>query len=301
MGVIQLLLYLCFAVFVVATVARIVRYARTPVHVRWELYPVAHEKGRHEHGGSFFEESQWWEKPREVDHVNEAREMAREIFLLNGVRRNNRRLWIWSLPFHAGLYCLIGWMGLLVCGALLQLAGMGADAGFSRLVHGLATIAGYVGLVLTCVGALGLLAFRFRDRDMRKFNTPADYLGLVWFAGAAALGLVAYATQDPTFDQLRGFVASVLSFRAAAPLSPLVATAVALGVVLIAIIPLTRMIHFAAKYFLYHDVRWSDEPLRAGSKLEARLKAALAYGVSWDAAHIQKGKTWAEVATEEPE
>jgi nitrate reductase gamma subunit len=301
MGVTQLLLYLCFVIFVVVTIARVVRYARSPVHVRWELYPVAHEKGRHEHGGSFFEESQWWEKPREIDHVNEAREMAREIFLLNGVRRNNRGLWTWSLPFHSGLYVLVGWMGLLIVGAVLQLAGVGPDNGFFRLVRGVTTLAGYVGLALTCCGALGLLVYRARDRDMRKFNTPADYIGLIWFAAAALLGLIAYAAQDPSFDQLRGFVASVVSFRAAAPLNPLVAAAVAVGAVLIAYIPLTRMIHFAAKYFLYHDVRWSDEPLRTGSKLEARVKAALDYGVSWDAPHIQKGKTWAEVATEEPE
>jgi nitrate reductase gamma subunit len=156
-------------------------------------------------------------------------------------------------------------------------------------------------MVLTSFGALGLLVFRIRDRDMRKFNAPADYLGLVWFAGAALLGLVAYGTQDPAFDQLRAFVAAVLSFRTAAPVSPLVAAAVAAGAVLIAYIPLTRMIHFAAKYFLYHDVRWSDEPLRTGSKLEARVMSALNYGVSWNGPHIQKGKTWAEVATEEPE
>jgi len=301
MGVIQLLLYLCFVIFVVVTAAKVIRYARTPVHVRWELYPVAHEKGRHEHGGSFFEESEWWNKPREIDHVNEAREMAREIFLLNGVRRNNRGLWVYSLPFHGGLYCLIGWMGLLIFGAILMLTGVAFDNTFFRLVRGLTSVMGYAGMVLTSFGALGLLVFRIRDRDMRKFNAPADYLGLVWFAGAALLGLVAYGTQDPAFDQLRAFVAAVLSFRTAAPLSPLVAAAVAVGAVLIAYIPLTRMIHFAAKYFLYHDVRWSDEPLRTGSKLEARVMSALNYGVSWNGPHIQKGKTWAEVATEEPE
>ena len=42
-----------------------------PMHVRWELYPVAHEKGRASYGGSYFEEVDWWTKPREVDKLGE--------------------------------------------------------------------------------------------------------------------------------------------------------------------------------------------------------------------------------------
>jgi nitrate reductase gamma subunit len=156
-------------------------------------------------------------------------------------------------------------------------------------------------MALTALGALGLLRFRAGNRDMRKFNAPTDYLNLVWFAGAAVWGLVAYGLQDPAFDQIRTFVAAVISFGAAPPLSAMVTVAVVAGVVLIAYIPLTRMIHFASKYFLYHEVRWSDEPLRAGGKIEARARSALNYGVSWGAPHIQTGKTWAEVATEEAE
>jgi len=61
------------------------------------------------------------------------------------------------------------------------------------------------------------------------------------------------------------------------------------------------MMHLFAKYFLYHNVRWEDEPNVKGGKLEKKVKEALNFGVSWSAPHIQAGKTWAEVATTLPE
>ena len=40
-----LLTYLGLAVFILAVLKRIVAYKRNPMHLRWELYPVAHEGG----------------------------------------------------------------------------------------------------------------------------------------------------------------------------------------------------------------------------------------------------------------
>ena len=301
MSALQVLLYLSFVVFIIAVIVKVRRYQTAPVHMRWELYPVAHEKGRHQYGGSFFEESEWWKKEREIDHVNEAREMAAEILLLKGVRLNNRKLWIYSFPFHGGLYLLCGWMGLILVGAILQLVGIDQTGVIIAILRPVTSVIGYAGLALTGLGALGLFFFRVGVADMRKFNAPADYLHLIWFVAAAGLGLWAYATQDPAFDRLRGFVAGAISFRAGEPMGPVLTAAIAVGLLLIAYIPFTRMVHFAAKYFLYHDVRWSDEPNARGSKIEQRVMSAFNYGVSWRADHIQTGKTWAEVATEDKE
>jgi nitrate reductase gamma subunit len=300
MGPLQLLVYACLLISVVAVVVKVVRYASAPVHMRWELYPVAHEKGRHHYGGSIFEEPDWWTKPRAIDHVNEVREMAHEILLLKGVRLNNRRLWVWSFPFHIGLYLVVGWLALLVVGAIFELAGV-ATGSAHAIVRLLGIAAGYAGMVLTAVGSIGLFGFRTGNADMRRFNAPADYLHLLWFAGAAIFGLVAYGLYDPGFDGLRSFTVDSIALRAAPPLPAAVTIAVVAGMLLVAYIPFTRMIHFAAKYFLYHEVRWSDEPLVRGGKIESRVKAALNYGVGWSADHIQTGKTWAEVATEEKE
>jgi hypothetical protein len=47
-------------------------------------------------------------------------------------------------------------------------------------------------------------------------------------------------------------------------------------------------------------VRWDDAPVKAGSAMEARLRAALNFGVDWRAEHVRTGRTWAEVATTLP-
>ena len=65
--------------------------------------------------------------------------------------------------------------------------------------------------------------------------------------------------------------------------------------------PFTRMVHFFAKYFTYHEVRWDDRDVKPGSGLEKRLRAALDFGVSWSAEHLQTGKTWLEIATTIPD
>ena len=176
MSALQVLLYLSFVVFIIAVIVKVRRYQTAPVHMRWELYPVAHEKGRHQYGGSFFEESEWWEKEREIDHVNEAREMAAEILLLKGVRLNNRKLWIYSFPFHGGLYLLCGWMGLILVGAILQLVGIDQTGVIMAILRPVTSVIGYAGLALTGLGALGLFFFRVGVADMRKFNAPADYV-----------------------------------------------------------------------------------------------------------------------------
>ncbi len=72
---IQLLSYASFLVFVIGSVLAVVRYATMPMHLRWELYPVAHEKGR-DYGGSYLEDIDWWTKPRNRSLIGELRYMG---------------------------------------------------------------------------------------------------------------------------------------------------------------------------------------------------------------------------------
>ena len=59
--------YLGIVFFLIAVAARFVFWSRMPMHVRWELYPVAHEGGgRAAYGGSYLEETDWWKKPRDL-------------------------------------------------------------------------------------------------------------------------------------------------------------------------------------------------------------------------------------------
>ncbi len=77
MAVIQIVTYASILVFVTSVVMRFWKLARLPIHVRWELYPVAHEPGaKAKYGGSILEEPEWWTKPREVSLMGEAKKLS---------------------------------------------------------------------------------------------------------------------------------------------------------------------------------------------------------------------------------
>jgi nitrate reductase gamma subunit len=298
---VQLVTYFAVIVAVVAMLVKVYRYATAPEHMRWELYPVPHEKGRAEYGGSYLEELDWWSKPRHSDKLNELKEMAAEIILLKGVFHHNRRVWRSSFPFHFGMYLCIGWLVMLLLGAVLQAVGMSVSAdagGLGAIIHYLTIPLGYGGLVLGGLGALGLFIWRMSDDDQRAFNSPMEYFNLIFFVIVAAVTVVASAIADPSFATLRAYVQALVTFGTVPALTTWVAAEVIMLSLLILYIPLTRMSHFVAKYFLYHAVRWNDEPNVRGSKIEKRIAELLNQKVGWTGAHIQTGQTWGEVIKE---
>jgi len=291
----------CVAVSILAIIGKVLRYMKAPQHMRWELYPVPHEKGRAEYGGSYLEELDWWTKPRESDKFNELKEMAEEIILLKGVFKHNRRVWGSSFPFHFGMYLLIGWLVLLFGSAILQQLNIqiGTSAGvIGQIVHYLTAITGYAGLVLTAFGALGLLLWRATDERQREFNAPIDYFNLLLMTGMSVVVIIAHATTDPSFTTLRQYIGETITLSQATVPSNLIGIGIGLLSFTIMWVTITRMSHFVAKYFLYHAVRWNDEPNERGSKIEQSLIKLLSEKVTWSADHIQSGKTWAEVVKE---
>jgi nitrate reductase gamma subunit len=294
--------YLAVAVFLGAVVARWMRIARMPVHLRWELYPVGHEQNRH--GGSFFEHLDWWNRRAEPSHLRELTVMVPEILLLKGVRDHNRSLWLRSYPFHGGLYLSAAFVVLLLAGAAAELFGVSFDAaaGVVPVLLARATsVVGLAALVLLAVGSLGLFLRRLSDPALREQSATADFLNLLFFFAAAAIGLLAFLGVDRDFSELRHFMAALLSFGSSADTPLLVAVEIVMGSALLAYIPLTHMSHFFTKWFMYHDVRWNDAVNVRGSALEAAIGRQLHYKVRWSAGHIQGGgqKTWVDVATEE--
>ncbi len=312
MNVVLIVTYASVAVFVIAVLVRFVKLSSLPVHLRWEVYPVAHEKGRASYGGSYFEEPEWWSKPREISRLGELMVMIPEILLLAGVWEHNKRQWLRSFPFHFGLYLLIGMLGLLMAGGIGSAAGMdvSADGGLvGKALFHLTYLLGYAGLVLALIGTLALLVRRLSDEDYREYTKKGDYFNLLFFAVALGVSLAAHALADPQFAGLRTYFQHLVTFDLSlqtADISAwpaLTAAEIVLGSLLVAYIPLTHMSHFFTKWFMYHGIRWGDEPNFKGSKLEGQIQEALSYPVSWSAAHIRGDgkKNWVDVATSDAE
>lgn len=290
------LTYLCVLVFFVGIILRAVKYARAPMHLRWELYPVPHEKGR-AHGGSYLEESEWWTHPRETDLVAEIGAMLEEMLLIRSLWHRNRPQWYASFPFHIGLYMLTGFIVLLALGAGLEQPLGSASAAWSFL-QGLTVVVGVVGLISATVGAVLLLWRRLADPVLRAASSSSDYFNLIFLLAVFLSAWFAWMTVDPTFGLLRGYLRGFLTLSPAATGYKAIAWEVAVASLFMIYLPFTHMTHFVAKYFTYHQVRWDDVPNLGDANTQAKMMANLSRPVGWSAPHIQSDKSWAEAATE---
>jgi len=294
----QIVSYAAFLFFVVMCYAKVLRYARMPVHLRWELYPIAHEKGR-EYGGSYFEELDWWTKRRQKSLTGELSYMAQEGLTFQQCYRRNRGLWYFTYPLHIGLLLLVIFLLLLLAGALTEIAGMPVAPPASvwgGLLYYLTPIAGAAGLILGIIGSIGLLIRRSTNKNLKFYSTPVDYLNLSFLLVVFLAGIAAWVSLDPTFSIIRSYVHSLLTFNSLSNLSPVITASIILFSLFLIYMPFSQMMHGFAKYFTYHRVRWDDEPSRINSTGESKLAELLNQPVGWSAAHIQAGKSWNELA-----
>ena len=299
--------YFCVCVFLVASVARVIWWARMPLHVRWELYPVAHEPGRAHYGGSYLEESDWWKKPRRTSLYGELKVMVPEILLLLGLKEHNPRLWLRSFPFHFGIYLAIGCCVLMAGnGVLMQVFPSSLEGVAGALLYYAIVALGYAGVGLGLLGALGLLHIRATDPALKDITSGSDIFNLLFFVVTFAVVLFYMIVVDRDLARSMALMQSLITFSQPDLSITILDDAMCAGAVilvslLVAYIPLTHMSHYIAKYFAYHAIRWNDAPNLRGGIQEAVINKQLNYPVSWSGPHIQGGgrKTWADLSTEE--
>lgn len=302
MPVLQWFCYAALLVLVVGLALRALRYARAPIHLRWELYPVPHEVGR-PYGGSYYEEVDWWQRPRRTSFLGELRVMFSEIFFHAGLWHHNRKLWVVSYPFHLGIYLLGVFLLLLVVGGVYGGGDLQALPGPEPRAGALlyATVAaGVGGMILAILGGAGVLARRLLDPGLRTGSAPADFFNVGLIVVTALTWFLTWFTVDRSFALARSFAGAVFTLRPAAGTHPAVAVEMFLLGLFLLYLPFTHMTHFIGKWFTYHVVRWDDEP-NLGRDWEARVAPFLQRRVGWSAPHIsgtQGKRTWAEVTSE---
>ena len=301
--------YVGLAVFVVAVIARFIMWSKLPMHLRWELYPVAHEAKKAAYGGSYLEESKWWTKPREKSMMGELKVMVPEIMFLEALKENNPKMWARSFPFHFGIYLVIASTVLMmVNGVGTALLPSLSEGSLGSMVRYGVLMFGVVGLALGVIGAVGLIHRRRVVPELKYFSVPADFFNLGFFVVAFGWAFLSYLFIPGYFTKLSAFISNMVTFEpltATAGLGSepiLLAVSVVLMSLLVAYIPLTHMSHFVGKYFAYHAIRWADEPNPPGGDQEAEIMKMLQQKVTWAAPHIQGGgtKTWVDLATQLP-
>jgi nitrate reductase gamma subunit len=288
----SLIAYLSIFLFIGISCHKAYRFAKLPLHGRMELYPVPKEKG-HKHGGSYYEEVEWWNKERHVSHGAELIEMLKEMLFIKKLFDNQRPLWWISYALHLGIYFLIAWTVLLVIGAVTLISGgqVNASAGlWGGSIHFLTALTGLIGLIIATFGSGMLLLRRLFDDTLRKYTTPQEYFNLALVYTALVTGIFVWI-KDLSFATAREITANLITFTSFQA-NTLFVIHLFILFIMFTYIPLSKMSHYVGKYFTFHKVLWENDPNLKGSEVEKKIQEATGYKPtnSWSASHI-KGTT----------
>lgn len=268
---------------------------RLPLHLRWELAPIPHEKGKGRYGGSYLEEYEWWNKPRARSRLSPMRYMASEILLLRGVWQHNRGLWPLAFSLHTGMYLISGMLLVLLVSAVLSLAE--SPPYILRSSLRIASVLALGGYLLGGVGSIGLVLKRVLDSNLRPFNTISRYANLLFLGAVFVSGGYAWIDSGDSIPAMSRFVKGLITLDSGVTVAFPLALHIAVSLLFVLYLPLTDMVHFVAKFFMFHQIRWDDEP--QDRRMERELSVLLAQPVTWSAPHVGADgeRDWTDVAT----
>lgn len=292
----QLATYLSFAFIFTAYAIKVAKVLRMPAHLRWELYPIPHEKG-YKYGGSYFEELEWWNRPQ---HKNRARALLFKLgdyLSMGGYYKRSRTYWLGLLPWHIGFYLLMAFQAFALVGALVAVWLGNVSLPLIIILYAMMAM-GWIGFGLGLIGSAIMLIQKLISSDFRLYTTKMDYFNYTIFLVLFACGYY-LLTSDPGLSGYLTFWQGVVTFRYVQP-EPAAYLFIILFSLHLVHLPFTRSTHYITKLISFFGILWDDTP-NSGGKMEDRVKEYLDYPVSWSAPHIQSGKTWAEAASSLPE
>jgi nitrate reductase gamma subunit len=290
--------YVLIVIFMATFLFKTRKMAKLPIHLRWELSPVPHEKGKSHYGGSYLEEYDWWTKKREKSIVDEFIFMGKEIFFLKGVFENNKKLWYLSFPFHFGMYILSAAAVLTFILAVLPTTFLPAEGVITgTIIEILATI----GFITGTIGTIGLIARRFLDPNLKNYTTAGALFNLFFLLALFLSGIVSILSVPNFYDEMNHYAHSLIFADSTGIVSGIVSLHCIITLLFLSYLPFTKMLHFLAKYFTYHEVRWNDSPMVGNKKMQQEVIDLLNQKVTWAAPHLNADgkKNWVDIATEE--
>jgi nitrate reductase gamma subunit len=283
----------------VAYAYKVIKIARMPLHLRWELYPIPHEKG-YDHGGSYFEEFEWWNKPQEKSSLKSVLYMLKEYFLFKGYFQKKRSYWLSLYPWHVGFYLIVLFHILTFFTAVAIVAGnidisAASTSGLGVGLYYVVLVVAVSSFILGSIGSIGMLITRLTNRGLKDYASPMNYFNYIFFLVVFLSGLFSWALFDPTLSAYREFWASLITFNYTH-----VEAATYVHIILFSLfliyLPFTRSTHYITILFAYFGVLWGDKPNRRGGEMEKDITELLGKPVHWSAPHIQTGKKWSDIA-----
>ncbi len=291
-------------IFITAAYARkVLKIARMPMHLRWELYPIPFGKG-HQYGGSYLEEIEWWKKPRSESKIGGLFFLVKKYLLFGGYYKLKPGYWISVYPWHLGFYLLMGFQLLtIICALVMIFTNIQIIASSGTIIgtglYYLSLVVAVTGFIIGSFGSIGLLVTRLSNADLRDYTAPSEYFGYFFFLVTFLSGVVMWIL-DPTLANYREFYRSVMTLQYVEVL-PATAAFSIIFVLHLFHLPFTRSTHYIVKLFAFLGVLWNDSPNPGSTKTDNRINDALNQPMNWSAPHIQPGNKWGEIVTQIPE
>jgi nitrate reductase gamma subunit len=294
----QVLAFGVTGVSLAVVAVRTLAVARLPVHLRWELAPIPQDEGKGGYGGSYLEGYEWWSKPRRHSRTAALIYTGKEMLLLRSVWKHNRGLWPLSIALHYGVYLIAGFALALLAVVVLQVAGR--DLLAVQPLRGSISALALLGYALGSVGSIGLLLKRTFDPRLRPFSAVSRYLNLLFLAAVFLSGGCVWVRSGDYAAEVGGFVRGLITLNPNATATFPLSLHLVISFLFLLYLPMTDMIHFVAKYFTYHAVRWDNRP--QNEPMVRELRSLLKQPVTWSASHVGADgkKDWVDIAGAEP-
>lgn len=295
-----ILTYIAYAFIIIMYARKAIKYAKMPLHLRWDLYPVIH-KNRSSHDGSHYDNQEWWTRPRRRRFIENILFILKDNFYLGEYFHKNRGYWFVLFPWHVGFLLIITLHVLCFFAALTMVFGLSVSPEshniFGRVFYYSVLITGVGSFLTGSFGSIGMIIKRLTNRDLRAYASPMNYFNYLFLLSLFLSGFFTWYFFDPTFSGYMQFWKGLITLR---PIN--VELASAIHIVLFALVlvylPFTRSMHYITRFFAFLWVNWDDKPNLRGSEIEKRAQRCLNQPVSWSAPHIQSGKKWRELASE---
>ena len=306
--------YFAYVFVVAAYYYKVQKYFKMPQNLRWELYPVIHEKN-YKYGGSYFEEVDWHNKPRHKNLVRSILTLARRYLIMGSYFEKKRGYWFGLYPWHMGFLLIVLFDGLVMLDAIFVEVGgwsvtrdAGGGAGF---LYDLTLAVGLVSFTIGCIGSVLMFLHRVFDENLREYATPQNYLNYIFFLAMFGTGWAAFVESGGVEGFIAFWVGVITGSTFAGVQDSLPFMVEEIGVwewahiiifaAFLIYLPLTRSTHYITKILHFFWILSGDTPNLGKGDDDAKLGEYLKYKSSWSAAHHQTGSTWAERATILPE
>jgi len=243
--------------------------------------------------GSYLEEYEWWTKTRQRSRIAPLVYMVVEIFLLRGIWKRNRPLWPLTFAFHAGIYLVTAMLLFSLVSSILIITE--APPYVINVFQEIASVLAVAGYLMGGLGAIALLFKRALDSNLRPFNTTTKYFNLVLLGAVFISGAYAWFNLGDFAAEMSLFIRGLITLDTGLTIAFSLSLHIIISLLFLLYLPWTDMIHFVAKYFTYHEVRWNDAP--QDEKMKRELRGLLAQPVSWSAAHVGADgkKNWVDL------